>query len=464
MKRLLRIGLVACSCTLVIACDEPRPQPPSGNGGAIGGGGSGGGGPSEHTRELCGRTCAALVACGTDWSAEADCAAQCAAAAQPDPLLEECASCLEAVSCDGVRLACELGPACDGAFDLRVTGANLQHPDGTAVRVLVAEGFEQELWADFAREVPLAGGAFDVTIAGGLPAWGVPFDVVVLVDADGDGACKPGSGDRAWRFPLGLPAADAHVHVDGSTAETPAACAFWTEAPSAIVLEGAGLSAWEGELVVAAPVWVDATFLSIGRFASAKVEDGTFRVELGDFGDYVEEMAPDSEIRLAWMVDLDHDFRCGPGDAGGSGVVPTASGLERRVEAGPTEVGSAPCALLRGLGHDVRLAGGGYDAYEGLPVEALLLDENDIVAAYARGTVTKGEVRLAFAGMAAHGATYDAAIWIDVDESNSCAIPGDVAWTVPVGAVTADVERAVPYGGATPADAAICPKFDHRHR
>lgn len=451
---------VLCALPLVAACDEDTVLP-SGAGGAIGGGGSGGGagGGSAHTRELCARTCTVLAACDDRQTGGVEtCTADCMLGGQPDSLLEECATCLEAVPCAGARLGCQSGPACDMAFDVRVTGADLGHADGAAVRVLVVEAFEGELWPDFARDVSLVGGGFDVTIAGGLPSWGVPFDVVVLLDADGDGACKPGSGDRAWRFPIGLPQADAHVHVTGDSPETKAACAFWGEAPTEVVLEGRGLDAWNGELVVAAPVWVDATFLSIGAFASAPIVDGGFRVQLGDFGDYVEEMAPDSELRLAWMVDLDHDWTCGPGDAGGSGLLPQASGLVQRVEAGPTAVGTAPCDLLRGLGHDVRLVGTGYAPHEGKRVEAVLLDAGDRIVAMGRTRVEGGAVRFDFAGMAVEGETYGAALWIDGDDSGRCAAPPDEVWRVDVGAVHADLERAVPYTGAA-VDAAACSFF-----
>lgn len=448
------------------ACDEERAPLPTGSGGSIGGeGGSGGsGGPDDPqlVRQLCERTCEVLVPCGRDYLADdaAECVADCVGGRPRTALMQECVDCLEAVSCDAARLACQHAPACDMAWDVRVSAANLRGLDGRTARILVVEAFENELWADFARDVTIERGAFDVTIAAGLPAWNVPFDVVVLVDADGDGGCKPANGDLAWRVKVGHPSGDVHVAIDADAhVPAPDACLFWDEAPTEIVLEGEGFASWDGAYAIATSVWVDDSFLTVGRFVSAPIENGTFRFRLGSFGDYVEDMAPGSELRVAWMVDLDGDWICSAADAGGSALLPPLSGLMQHTVAAPSEPGTAPCALLRGLGHDITLRGGGYDAFEGEKVEGVLLDARGVPYVRARGTVEAGQIRLVFAGGAVPGDAYSAAVWIDVDGDAACTPPEDGLWAFPVGAVFGDAERAIDRPGE-PADPAVCRQFD----
>ncbi len=459
--RLAAMAILAASIAATgCSDDEPGALPGGGAGGISGTGGSGGAvGPSPELVELCDRACSVRVACTGDYEPDQEeaCNASCLRAQPQQALLDECVACLEEVACEGARLACQHGLACDMAYDLVVRGVAFEALEGRTVRVLVAESIEGERWVDFAREVEVENGAFDVRFVGGLPSWGIPFDVVVLADADGDGACTQ-DVDRAWRIGIGEPTRNHEVVVRGDAPQRPDDCAYWTEAPSEIVLEGGGLEAWEGKSVIAAPVWVDTTFLTVGGFVTRTVEDGRFRLRVGDFGDYVEEMAPDSEIGIAWMVDLDGDWTCTAADAGGYGRIPEPDGLLQLVEATPADVGSAPCELLRGLGHDVRLVGSGYAAFEDAAVEAAVIGADGLVDGWARSTVRDGAFTLVFEGAAADGGSYQAAIWLDREGNAVCEIPPDAAWRFDLGTIEDDLRREVPFTGEA-SEASLCTLF-----
>lgn len=454
--------LAACAALAAIGCTEDRPPPAEsgGAGGIAGTGGAGGGGPTEEEkiRALCERACAHFAACGED---DAACLDDCLGAPAPSEHFAPCVECLESTSCTGGPLACRRGVACDMAWDLRVSAEGLSAHEGRIARVLVVESVPDERWVDHARDVRIAGGGLDVRFVGALPQWEMPFAVVVLVDADGDEACDPASGDRAFRREIGIPDGDAHVHFVGDEPGDADACAYWTAIEPRIVLEGSGFAADEGLWAIAAPVWYADDFLTIGAFAVAPVEDGAFRFELGDFGDYVDELAEGSELVAAWMIDRDGDWVCSDADAGGTGPIPlSARGFERRVEATPTPAGTAPCRLLRGLGHDVRLEGGGYDAFEGNAFQAAILD-GARVQARATGTVQGGRVEASFARAGVPGVSYVAVLWIDADGDGRCALPADglFAWDVVVGDGALLVEAPLPGAAADPAR---CAPFDLR--
>lgn len=462
-------GVVGALLLAILAgCSQAEPQAGNpGAGGSIGGeggsggtGGVGGSGPlvedPAHRAEVCTSLCDAMAACGDEDPA---CAAECIGQKTPTELYESCASCLQEQSCRGAPLACRGGVACDFAWDLRVTGTGLDELRGAPVRVLVVEAIEGELWVDFARTATVVGGGFDVEMRGALPFWQVPFDVVVLVDADRDGLCTPGV-DAAWRREVGVPAGDAWVRVEGADEQTPDACAFWDAADPQIVLEGGDFDAWEGDWVLAASVWSSDTFLTASAFSTMQVEQGGFRLELGKIGDFVEEMAPGTLVEAVWMIDVDGDWVCTDADVGGRGPIPPVRGFEHRVETSGAQAGSAPCHLLRGLGHDVTLEGEGWDVEDGTAWQLVLLHEGKVTAR-RQGRVEGGRVVAAFERMATHGATYQAAVWIDRDGDGACAVPGDGAWAFEVGRVEADRQVVLP-APTGDADPALCTHFDLR--
>lgn len=458
MNRPATLSLLLLVC--LAACDDDRRRQPPGGAGGSGGISGGEGGAGGSLDELCERACDVLAPCEAK-EARA-CISTCLGAPAPAPAFVPCVACLESVdSCEGARLACQHGVACDMAWDLRVEGQGLSAFDGRTARILVAEAVPGEQWVDFFREVVIEDGAFSVEMVGALPSWGIPFDVVVAIDGDGDGACTSDGLDAAWHRSVGVPTGDARIVIHGGDPRSSDALAYWGAALPEIVLEGAGLRAFDGRYVIAAPVWTDPTFLTVGSFVTARIEHGAFRVGLQDFGDYVEEMAPESEIRAAWMIDLDGDWICSDADAGGSGRVPPKDVLVRSVAAGPTTPGTAPCELLRGLGHDVLLEGGGWDRHEGVQVEAALVDEAERVVAFARGRVEDGSLRLRFDDVAVPGRNYAAAIWVDVDGGWSCEIPPDEVRLVPLGEVQGDIVRAIPYVDAA-GDVALCEHFRTR--
>lgn len=169
------------------------------------------------------------------------------------------------------------------AWDLEVRGEGLDSLEGVPLRVMVAEAIEGEAWVDDARDVMVSDGSFLVEIPGALRAgWNIPFDVVVIADLDRDGACKPGN-DRAWRISLGIPAGPARVSLADATPEAPD-CRFWEGAPHEIVLEGAGLEALEGRYAIGAAAWVGPDFVTLTRYVTEPIRDGTFRMGLGGFG------------------------------------------------------------------------------------------------------------------------------------------------------------------------------------
>lgn len=469
MQQISRLALLAlglCAVPLLGGCDSGASA--GGEGGEGGGGGTGGvggsAGDAEEREALCRRSCEVVVPCTRDYAPDENeaCLAGCMEAEQPVSLLESCVSCLEETACIGATLGCQRGPACEMSFDLRVHGAGFDGLDGSKVRVLAVEAYEGESWIDTARDGVIEGGAIDLRIAKALPSWGVPYDVVVLVDVDGDGACKPGSADRAWRFGLGLPTGNVEITVDPAAAQTPADCTLWAVPAPTPVLEGRGLDAWNGKTAIAAPIWIDSDFLTVGLLKSAPIENGSFRVELGDFGDKVDEMAPDSEVRMIWMVDLDGDWICSEADAGGNELVPPVSGIEQRVEAGPSAVGSAPCELLRGTGHDVNLSGRGYGPYEGVKVEGVLVDENGRVAARAQNVVTDGVVQLGFPRIAVPGRSYVASVWADVDGDHACEVPVDAAWSFDLGTIDGAAERSIDLPATEPSGE-LCPLFNMKN-
>jgi len=455
---MVRLGILCLLLGLLAACDEDRGAAPVGSGGSGGIAGTGGaGGEGPAIDDLCLRACDVLAPCDGDDAAA--CVAACLGAPASAPVFATCVECLESAgSCDGVRLGCRQGPACDMAWDLVVEGEGLERFEGRTARVLVVEAVEGERWVDFVRQVVIEDGAFSVEMIGALPTWGIPFDVVVAIDGDGDGACATEGVDAAWRRSVGVPERDVRILVRGADPQAPAALAFWEAALPVIVLEGRGLSAFDGKFAIAAPIWIDPTFLSVGELVAAPIEAGAFRVELGDFGDYVEEMAPESEIRAAWMIDVDGDWICSDADVGGTGLVPPEKWIERRVVAGPSGPGSAPCELLRGVGHDVVLHGDGWDRHEGRQVEAALLDEDERVVAFSRGRVEAGALRLRFAHAAVPQRRYAAAIWVDVDGDWSCAVPQDETRLVDLGTVRGAHAVAIPYEAGS-GDAALCVHF-----
>lgn len=447
-----RLGAFACALAWAVAlgCEEGRPaaQPPE---------------EGDALRALCGRACEELVPCGQERGREEvpDCVERCVQGGAPVARLESCVSCLEETACRGIPVGCQRGPACDMAFDLTVAARSLEAHEGRMARILVAEAVEGEHWVDAWRDVRIEGGGFEVRLPGVLPDWGIPFDVRVVVDADGDDAC--GDGDRHWRFDVGRPEGDLRLVVDGAGTAGADACPFWSAVRSEVVLEGEGFHEWEGKSLIAAPVWVGRTFLSIGLFASTPIVDGSFRVALGEFGDFVEGMAPGSEIRLAWMVDLDGDWICSDADAGGSGLVPPVEREVQRVEARPTPEGSAPCELLRGMGHDVRVVGGGYGGFEGEEVEAALLDEGEKVVAWTSSKVVDGSFELLFQRVGVPGRTYSAAFWIDRDDDRSCEGSNDRVWLAPLGTVGEGLEAAAPFADEVGGDE-LCAHFDRSIR
>lgn len=460
MNRIFGWGL-ALICALALGCSDEDPRREAGAGGDGGTGGAGGtagtGGDEtaeERIRELCDRTCSAMASCGQAGVDDA-CSDRCVDRPAPVALLDRCASCWERFDCSGARLACARGPDCELAFDLRVSGSRLDAFEGKRARILLAEAVPGEHWVDEAREVTIEGGGFDVTLARSLAvAWSIPFNVAVVIDGDGDGACRLGSADRIARVGLGVPVDDLHIRFEGSDFAPVTDCGLWEAAPDPIVLQGQGLAEHEGKWVIAASVWVDPTFISFGELHALPIADGGFRAELGDFGDYVEEMAPDSEIRAAWMIDLDGDWICSPADAGGSVPVSAQAGFERLAIALPSEPGTAPCGLFRGVGHTLVLEGEGYDRFEGAPVELALLDPQGRVVRYARGPVEAGTFRLSFEHLLVPGLAYDLAVWIDADESKSCG-EGDHLQRVAVGMVDGDTTRPVPLDEGEP-DFSLC--------
>ena len=340
MKRGTAIGIwVACAMWAVAACSEQAQtgQPP---------GGSAGSGGHEEPGLSCGAFCEAKTAC--DGSAPENCEASCREEALPNDLVAACAACLGAVACDAAEIACRLGPACRMAWDLEVRGDGLDALEGIPLRVMVAEAIEGEAWVDDSRDVLVSGGSFLVEIPGALRAgWDIPFDVVVIADVDRDGACKS-DVDRAWRIPLGLPVGPARVSMADATPETPD-CRFWDGAPHEIVLEGVGLQGFEGRYVIAAAAWIGPDFMTLTRYVTEPIRNGTVHMGLGAFGDVSEELLETSEFWALWMIDLDGDWRCSRVDAGGAVLLPSDQTVERRALAGPAKAGTAPCDLLRGL-------------------------------------------------------------------------------------------------------------------
>ncbi|HEY0838725.1 MAG TPA: hypothetical protein VGD74_00925, partial [Vulgatibacter sp.] len=251
------VGLLAIACGIsmaVLGCD--RATDPAGTGGGAGGGGDGGRGGEGGGVEAaphCDSLCASLSACAPEQAPidPAECAEDCRTRRLPAGLVEPCAACLESVECRVADVACRWAPACRMAWDVDFRAEGLVALEGRTLRVMVVEAIEGEHWVDAVRDLKVRDGAAHTLLEGVLSVgWDIPFDVVVIADGDGDGACGADGGDRAWRIPLGVPAGDATVTIDAASEVTNVDCGFWKGAPERLALVGAGLQEMEGKYVV----------------------------------------------------------------------------------------------------------------------------------------------------------------------------------------------------------------------
>lgn len=406
-----------------------------GSGGTGGTGGSAGTGGTIPDGTLCEVVCDRMVGCEAEEEGvepdpleRADCVRRCEASGYEPAHPDACKACVATATCFAAEEFCvQSGPCAAAMYDLTLRGTGFEGADGTVARVLLVDESEGS-WPVASVEATLEGGSFVASMPSSM--WhGWPYSAFVAIDTDGDGVCSVEGTDLVVQVDLGVIEGDVDRDVGPPTAGG-GVCTDEHDPIPSLLVEGSGFAGMDGRFVVFGLDYGDGYI----EEAAAPVIDGAFAFRW----EWVDS-APG--LRLGWVID-DGDWLCeSDDDFGGWVQLPSLDG-GLTVSLTPGDSRGGYCAHLDDMGRDLTLQGSGFDGPEGAMVAGFLLDENGAPVDWSEGTLTGGGFELVWPRAAAEGASYRAAIYVDVDEDYACN-EGDPAYFVEIGAVGEDAVRSV---------------------